>query len=69
MELSNKLNDIELLSKKLNSIVNFIDRIDNLHIDKILYVLIALLAIMILLSTLTLVIVIFKVKRNNSSIV
>lgn len=62
MELSNKLNDIELLSKKLNSIVNFIDRIDNLHIDKILYVLIALLAIMILLSTLTLVIVIFKVK-------
>lgn len=67
------IRDIQALNNKLNFIVNFIKRVDELQIEKILYVLIALLCIMIFTSFTTSVIVMYKtteikrlVKKNEN---
>jgi preprotein translocase subunit SecY len=67
------IRDIQALNNKLNFIVNFIKRVDELQIEKILYVLIALLCIMIFTSFATSVIVMYKtseikrlVKKNEN---
>ena len=69
--LNNKLNFIVNFIERinLNAIVNFMKRVDELQIEKILYVFIALLCIMIFTSFATLVMVIRKtneIKRNEN---